>query len=275
MTITKEAIQELAQAEAISAANEAVLNAMVQGTTVATLPQHFNLHELEKFMPARRRQRGAMATNTVVDFAAYVLKHRQEGASVFVDQQAMQAQAVLNLGTTAVPGHADDIAVMKARPTAAFSALCKHTVGTGLTQREAAEFLEDWQPAIELFKDAARVPTPLGIEAVRSITIEAQRKGTNTEQSLGIQRSTFESVQAGSEKPLPTHIYFKCVPYQGLGERTFVLRLGVITGDPLKVVLRIINREQHDEEMAAELAALVRQALTDLPVLLGTYSRKD
>jgi uncharacterized protein YfdQ (DUF2303 family) len=142
-------------------------------------------------------------------------------------------------------------------------------------QREAAEFLEDWQPAIELFKDAARVPTPLGIEAVRSITIEAQRKGTNTEQSLGIQRSTFESVQAGSEKPLPTHIYFKCVPYQGLGERTFVLRLGVITGEPLKVVLRIINREQHDEEMAAELAALVRQALTDLPVLLGTYSRKD
>jgi uncharacterized protein YfdQ (DUF2303 family) len=280
MTITKDAIQELAQAQAITSANEALtgpagaFDSPRQDMRVATLPQHFTLHDLEKFFPGRRRPRGAMTTSTVADFAGYVQQNAREGTAVFIDQQAMRAEAVLNLGTAAAPGHADDVAQLKPRQTAAFAALLAHANGQGMAQRIAAEFLEDWMHAIECMKDAAKVTTPLAIEAVRSITIDAQRKGTNTEQSLGVQRSTFESVQAGSEKPLPTHIYFTAVPYHGLAERQFVLRLGVLTGDKPAVVLRIVNKELHEEQMAAELAAQVRQALPNTVVLLGTYSPK-
>jgi uncharacterized protein YfdQ (DUF2303 family) len=275
MTITKEAIQELAQAQAITAANKSISDLGGDDTRAAVLPEQFKLWDLEKFFPGRRRPRGAMVTSTVADFALYVKQHAAEaGTTVFIDQQAMHAEAVLNLGTPQEPGHADDVAQLKPRKTAAFTALLKHANGQGMPQRDAAEFLEDWQPAIECMKEAAKVTTSLAIEAVRSITIEAKRTGTNTEQSLGVERSAFESVQVGREKPLPTHIYFKAVPYHGLTERLFVLRLGVLTGDKPAVVLRIVNREQHDEEMAAELANQVRAALTDVPVLLGAYSPK-
>ena len=49
-----------------------------------------------------------------------------------------------------------------------------------------------------------------------------------------------------------------------------------ITGDKPALVLRVVKREQHDEEMAQELAQLVRVALdgSGVPVLVGSYSLK-
>ena len=95
-----------------------------------------------------------------------------------------------------------------------------------------------------------------------------------TEQQLSATRSAFESVSATSTEPLPTTIYFSCVPYHGLSERQFVLRLGVLTGakEPA-IVLRIVNKEQHEEEMAAELSELVANNLKDsgVPVMVGRY----
>ena len=101
--------------------------------------------------------------------------------------------------------------------------------------------------------------------------LQRQRR---TEQQLSATRSAFESVSATSTEPLPTTIYFNCVPCHGLSERQFVLRLGVQTGakDPA-IVLRIVNKEQHDEEMAAELAELVASSLSasGVPVMVGKY----
>jgi len=75
---------------------------------------------------------------------------------------------------------------------------------------------------------------------------------------------------------VPTHIYFKCEPFAGLQERTFVLRLGIQTGtDKLGVVLRIVKQEAHDEEMANEFARKVDDALLgwSVPVLVGSYAK--
>jgi uncharacterized protein YfdQ (DUF2303 family) len=55
----------------------------------------------------------------------------------------------------------------------------------------------------------------------------------------------------------------------------FVLRLGVRTGgDKPTITLRVQNLEQHEEEMANELADLVRSTVKTTPVLLGTYQPK-
>ena len=109
-------------------------------------------------------------------------------------------------------------------------------------------------------------------QALRAITIDVARKVEATEQSLGASRSAFESVQASSKHALPERALFTCAPHLGLAPRTFELRLGVLTSDKPQVVLRVVNAEQHCEDMAAELANLVRGAVSSVPVAVGQYA---
>lgn len=268
--IDKDAIEALQLSEAITAANN-----NVGASFVAALPEGFRLHDLEKHQTNRRRAIGVMKTNALPDFATYVEAHAEIGATVFVNAQAMSATAVLNLGVPEEPGQADNLAVLEARRTAAFSALQHIANGQPRSQQEIAEFLEDWPSMVSCFNDEGIIPNPKAIAAVRKVTIEAMRKMENTEKQHAASRSAFESVQATSTEPLPTLVYFETVPYHGLASRLFVLRLGVRTsGDKPTITLRVQNLEQHEEEMANELAELVSATVKTTAVLLGTYQPK-
>jgi len=268
--IDKDAIEALQLSEAITAANN-----NVGASFVAALPENFRLHDLEKHQTNRRRAIGVMKTNALPDFATYVEAHAEIGATVFVNAQAMSATAVLNLGVPEEPGQADNLAVLEARRTAAFSALQHIANGQLRSQQEIAEFMEDWPSMVSCFNDEGIIPNPKAIAAVRKVTIESMRKMENTEKQHAASRSAFESVQATSTEPLPTLVYFETVPYHGLASRLFVLRLGVRTsGDKPTITLRVQNLEQHEEEMANELADLVRSTVKTTPVLLGTYQPK-
>lgn len=279
----KEAIQELSQAEAISAAKASIYDGLDPDCGLIGLPETFKIHDIEKMLPLRRRARGVMVTSVVEHFAKYVAEKRKDGTAVFVDKDAMKAIAVLNLGTVAAPGHADDTAVLAVEKTAPFLALeglLGKSKSTGLTQRDAAEFLEDWIGHIECFDRDANLENKHAIDAVRRITIDSARKVESAEGQLNAERSLLESVAASSAgNPLPTEIRFFCEPYHGFLAREFVLRLGVRTGDAtrpaLSLTLRPVKWEQHTEEMAKELAAKVEAAIgTSAPVAVGSYTAK-
>ena len=271
--IDKQAIEALQEARAIDAAND-----NTPAPYVTALPENFKLHDLEKHMSQRRRAIGTMSTTSAQDFANYIKDHAEAGATVFVSTEAMKAVAVLNLGTPEEPGHADNLAVLDPKKTAAFSALLAIANGHPRSQQDVAEFLEDWPSMVSCYNDEGNITNAKAIAAVRKITIEALRKLESEEQSLSASRSAFESVAATSKEPLPTTIYFTCVPYVGLAERTFVLRLGVLTsGDKPSIVLRIVKAEEHAEEMGNELAALIADKFSNgdgdaPPVLLGSYT---
>lgn len=271
----KDAIKELTKAEAITAADKSI--AHTAAGNVLALPTDYELHDLEVFLPQRRRARGTMATSVAEHFASYVEAHMEEGAAVFVDPDRMAASAVLNLGTPIDPGHADNIAALKLRQTAPYVALLGIATGAPQKQTTVAEFLEDWGPHITCTDaDGAEITLRQAVSAVRRITIESASKVESAQTNLRAERSAFESVQASSVEPIPVFITFRCEPYQGLALRPFVSRLGVITGGTgPTLTLRLINHEQHKEEMAAELAALVNSAMKgNLPVHIGTYSAK-
>lgn len=267
------AIKEIRKAEAMGEARLSITDALEGGAVVA-LPADYTIHSLEKFLPARLRARGSMTTSSIRDFAAYVAAHADIGATVFVDQDRMAATAVLNLGEPDNPGHADDTATMTARRTAAYAALLA-AVAQPLKQAPAAEFLEDWRDTLLCFSsEGEQMPTARAVAAVRKVTIESMRKVESAEGQLSASRSAFENIQATSgDAPLPSTIHFTCVPYHGLDVRTFVLRFGVQTGgDKPAIVLRVAAAEQHAEEMAAELALLLSEAVDDaFPCLLGAY----
>lgn len=56
---------------------------------------------------------------------------------------------------------------------------------------------------------------------------------------------------------MPAAFEFKCVPYEGLGERPFKLRYSIITSDKPILVLRIVQLETAEEEIAAEFRDLL------------------
>lgn len=272
--LNKEAIDAINEGTGITQSSEAVAKAF-KDKAVVMLPEHFTERDLEEYLPARRRARGVMRTNTLKDFAEYTTAHKEEGATVFIDASEMSASAVLDLGTPAMPGHADNRAVLQLKKTAAYAAVLAVAQGRALSQTIVAEFLEDWTEFTKCYNDDGEVTRNKAIAAVRKLSIESSRKIEASEQSLSASKSAFESVQATSQDPIPTVIYFTCEPYKELAVRTFVLRLGVLTsGDKPSITLRIVKQEVHDEEMANELADLTRAELKDsLPVLLGEYKK--
>ena len=280
----KESIEALQEGTSIVEMAAAV-HAAFNDHGIVTVPDKYTLKDLEKFMPARRRQRGTMNTNSITDFAAYTVEHKELGCTVFVNPENMAARAVLNLGTKNLPGHCDNSAVVTLEKTAAFLALLSHTAQhVSLKQSQMAEFLEDWSDEIVCYNadvqpESQYIPIHKAIAAVRKLTIESMHKLESEAKSLSASKSTFESVAATSTETIPTMFRFETVPYHGLEVRTFEVRLGINTGGPVPTIgLRIIKMEEHDEQMAKEFAQLVRDALTGeerLPVLIGSYTTQE
>lgn len=272
----KEAITALQESHATTAVRDAVTAALASQAAVVHLPETFRQHDLEQYLPNRRRQIGTMKTDALDDFAVFSKAHKSEGATVFVNADNLKATTVLNLGTPSLPGHADNKVELSMVATAAYAALTSITAAPQV-QQAAAEFLEDWQDIIVCLADGGELlNTAHAIEAVRNITIEAAKKLSTKVGDFEEESSSLDSIRANSEKKLPTRIRFKTVPFKGLRERTFELRIGIKTGGhaPL-LVLRVIKLEDHKQAMAEELADTLRGKFTgtDVPVLIGTYTK--
>lgn len=269
------------QGEAIAEAKACTDGAMTD-KGLLLLPSDFTRHDLEPFMQFRRHMRGTMSTAVIGHFAAYTKDHAEAGASVFIDADKMQATAVLNLGHRDAAGHCDHRAVLTARKTAAYTALRQVGGGMPMSQQDAAEFCEDWAGFIGYYREVdgttEQIAPKHAIAAIRRITIEGLRKVESSEQQLSATRSAFESVNAKSDDPLPTMLTFNCEPFFGLRVRSFTMRLGVRTShDKPMLNLRLVNIEAAEEEMAEELAALIRNEFDDSwanRVLIGTHSAK-
>lgn len=275
--IDKDAIDALSRAQAIQAANSAVLLAMNNPAAggMLALPNDWTTHDFEKLLDCRRRARGQMSTRVLQDFASYVSAHREDGASVFVDPKAMKAFAVLNLGTPAKPGHADNLAIYEPQRTAAFASLLQ-LVQQPRSQTVLAEWLEDWGDFVSCRNGETVIATKHAIAAVRKVTIESVSRTESTQEQLSASRSAFDAVKAASgDQPLPSHITFGCMPHEGLQLRGFVVRVSIHTdGKAPTFGLRIAKFEEHEEQMAEELAQRVRQAVDAAPVFIGAYAPK-
>jgi uncharacterized protein YfdQ (DUF2303 family) len=275
--IDKTTLEALSQGPAIDAAMRAAETAMPVVDGILPLPDNFHAHDMEKLLQLRRRARGSMTTSAIEHFAAYVSRHAEAGASVFVDPDKMAARAVLNLGTPAAPGHADNTATFEPKSTASYRAMLAVASGAGKSQQVLAEFLEDWAPYVACFHGEAAMETKHAIAAVRKVTIESLSRSESTQEQLSATRSAFDQVKATSgDGVLPTRIEFVCEPYVGMSQRTFAMRLAILTGGKApELTLRVIKAEEHAEAMATELVEKVSDAIGEsVPVLIGVYSAK-
>ena len=269
--MNEEAIHLLQQNDTISTIGYHIAKAMENGKPVV-LPDGYELKDIERYLPNRRRLAGVLCTSDPEHFQRYCEQTTDAHPRIFVDAKEMQATAVLNFGAVEEPGHGDNRAQLNFKKLAAFRALLK-VDGIAASQRAIAEFLEDWLPHITAYQADSELQAKHVVAAVRNVDIEVARKVENTVESLSESRSAFEQVKASSKHVLPDIIEFRCEPYLGLQSRTFTLRLSVATNDSKPMLtLRIQNLELHEQEMADEACELIENMLgTTFPVFVGTY----
>lgn len=270
----KSAIEQIQQAQTAEAVQTALDKVNLQ-TPVVVTPEKFDIQNLERYLAGRVRYRGNMSTISPEDFVRYCTDHDRTGAACFVDPEAMNAVTVFNLGTEEQPGHADYTAKLQLQKTAEYRAVLGIDGGK-MSQKTLAEFLEDWGDHIQAYNaEGDAIALTKAISAVRRLTIESSRKEDHEVQDFKASRSALENVEARSDHGMPSGFRFTCIPYNGLAERSFELRLSVLTGgDAPALVARIKRLEAVQEEMGQEFMELLNDSFEDYELItyLGKFS---
>lgn len=282
MDMTQESIRELRRAEEVEKIN-ALLN--VHGVDAIAVPDGISVKSLEPFRAHRQRLTGMMETSEVASFYAYVHAFAAERADdstpttptlVFVDPKHMAARAVLNFGTIDQPGHADHSATLKLEMTAEYSAMLK-IAEMRSAQKAAAEWCEDHITCITFLGGDGEIVEPArAIKAIRNLKVEDVQKSNSGVGNFNRERTLMETTKVDTSEGLPHFLLFKCVPYQGLAEREFKVRLGVgkDARDEPAFTFQIVRHDLEVQKMAEELAALVRKELgTLVDVYLGNFTK--
>ncbi|KGT87214.1 hypothetical protein NG99_23610 [Erwinia typographi] len=235
----------------------------------ALIPENTHVESLEVFSLERFRFRGAMETTSIDDFVRYSVGYASgdEPARCFIDADNMLARSIFNIGTLENPGHADNVSTIKLKKTAPFRAVLAID-GNRLSQKQIAEWLEDWSEYLTAFDaDGKIIDISKAAQAVRRITIQQATQQDHEDGDFSGRKSLMQSVEATSKDVMPVAFEFKCVPYEGLTERRFSLRNSLITGDEPRFVLRIVQLEAQEEAIANEFRDLLIEKFDDEPVL--------
>ncbi|CAH5391544.1 DUF2303 domain-containing protein [Klebsiella michiganensis] len=234
----------------------------------ALLPQNTSVESLERFALERFRFRGAMDTTSIDDFVRYSVAYAQEEekARCFIDADNMLARSIFNIGTLDNPGHADNVASIKLKKTAPFRALLAIN-GDHLNQKQIAEWLEDWSDYLLAFDVGGNTMTiAQAAQAVRRVTIQQATQADHEDSDFSGKKSLMQSIEASSKEVMPVAFEFKCVPYEGLGERRFSLRNSLLKSSDPVFVLRIVQLEAQEEAIANEFRDLLVGKFDGKPV---------
>lgn len=234
----------------------------------ALLPQNTSVESLERFAFERFRFRGAMDTTSIDDFVRYSVAYAQEEekARCFIDADNMLARSIFNIGTLDKPGHADNVASIKLKKTAPFRALLAIN-GDHLNQKQIAEWLEDWSDYLLAFDVGGNTMTiAQAAQAVRRVTIQQATQADHEDSDFSGKKSLMQSIEANSKEVMPVAFEFKCVPYEGLGERRFSLRNSLLKSSDPVFVLRIVQLEAQEEAIANEFRDLLVGKFDGKPV---------
>jgi uncharacterized protein YfdQ (DUF2303 family) len=247
------------------------------GDRIIALPVDYALHDIERYMDGRARYRGALTTDSLDDFTGYI-KQRSEpdGTSVpgFVNAEKLAATVYFNLGNSAAPGHADDLATLALKPSAPYAGM-QAVNGRPMLQKDAIDWLEDWAEHVRFFvEDGVEVTPSTAITSLRKITITSKTEATSSQENFRATRSALEDVEARGAAHLPSELQFTCTPYTGLPARTFRLRLAVLTsGDKPQLVLRVRNLEAEKEAIAQDFKRALLSELEGVATLtIGTFT---
>jgi len=242
---------------------------------LVALPDGYSFKDLESFMPTRTRFRGKMETSDIDSFELYVTRHADADSACFVNRDAMSAKVFLDMGGKNKPLHCAHTCYLSLMKSPEYKAV-GHVHGDRFSQKDFAEWLEDWQGNIQVVgKGGDDIALGMAVAAVRRLKIEQHTTSGHEVQATRSSRSVLEEVEATSDTGLPEAIKFTCKAYDCLKERTFVLRISVITShEKPEFSLRVLAFDTHKDAMAHEFADLVEARLAESMIvpILGSFN---
>lgn len=271
MSLSKEAVQLIT-----NTALEASGKTLATDTPTVVLPDGCQVITLEKWQAGRSRFRGIYSTHSLADFAAYAAGRATAGAKGFIDQDVMTCTLIFNLGDTAAPGHADDRALLRLKPSAGYKA-AQAIGGRAMSQKDLSDWIEDWHQYLTAVDEAGQaMGISKAIAAVRTITVKAASESDHTVSETSASRSSMDQIEARSKETLPANLLFSVVPYDGLTEQQIQLRVSVITsGSQPALKLRWVGEEVQREEIAQEFKSVLENQIGEAAKLtLGSFDAK-
>lgn len=232
--------------------------------------------DLEQHMPDRRRVRGTYATDHLESFKALVTDMKPDAPVLAkTADTSLSATAILNRDGNAGHkglGHHDSLIKVALPASPEYVALMSHAIAD---QRTLAEFIEDYDLEITcLDADGETLPTAKALSAIRKVTVEQVRSKETTESNYAASQSGFEAIEAKSVEVLPHRLLFRCVPFKGLGERVFPVRLGIRTGgEKPQFTLKIVRHQEITDQIGEEFVTLLKTALPSASVQIGEYQQ--
>ncbi|WP_122575226.1 YfdQ family protein [Pseudomonas viridiflava] len=269
MSLTKEAIQLITDNALIAEGKE-----LGTYTPTIVLPEGAKIVNLEQYSAGRSRFRGTFSTSSLADFAKYVIDRAVADAKGFINQDEMTCSVLFNLGNDEMPGHADDRAVLKLKPTAAYQAV-QAISGRAMSQKDMSDWIEDWHSTLSAVGEANQdISLVKAIAAVRTISVKATSESNHTVSETRASRSAMDDIEATSKETLPTSLIFSAVPFEGLQVREIILRISVITSGAQPVLkLRWVGEDVQREEIAQEFKSVLEANVGDAAQLaLGSFA---
>lgn len=284
MSLSQEAIQEISELS-IRASGVHTINLDSTDSKTAVLPDGTKIISLERFNKQRDQFRGEFVTTNLDSFIEYNKKQNGNNVTCFINADEMHAETIFDLGTEETPLHCRHTATLKTKRSMPYDALLDFVNYNRVDQGALAEFIEDWSDFITCYSEAddsnegyTEVPNKYAMLAVRSVKIETLASIENEIGDFARSSSLMQQTEAKSAhgKKLPAFIKFKCVPYVGLKEREFNIRISASTsGQTPMFSSRIINLEKHIEEISEEFMQKLQEHLAEneIKIYVGMFDK--
>lgn len=235
-------------------------------------PEDFKLTSLERYMENRANYRLAYKTISLSAFIKYCNINGNGTATCFVDSERMLATAIFDLGTEELPGHQRHTATVTLRKTAPYKALID-TCNVRLSQKEAAEFIEDWSDYIKINNESGKeISSKEASRSFRTMTIEAIRELRTHSGDFNHSQTAMEKIEANKLGDLPAEIIFDCEPYLDFTPVKFKVRVSVLTAaQSPQITFKIVRHEATQEELAELFLLELKDGVTKKANTMKVY----
>lgn len=218
------------------------------------VPSNYKVLELDDFNKRPSRFREKFVTDHFESFASYWHDHAYDESRIYVNKSTMSAKVCFDPGAPGSPSHRSHWAALGLTKTPMLNAI-QDVSAKKLTQRQLAEFLEDWRIELRaLDADGNIIDFRKVIAAVRKFDVKGKAESGHIESSLATSKSAFASLEAGNKELIPEYIVAHGEAYLGLPRRDIPMRLSVyMKVDEAPTFSLSIVRPDSLQEVFAEL----------------------
>lgn len=244
---------------ALSTANAAQTALNAEDISAVVLEKNYELKSLETFKETPDHFRAQFNTSVLSQFIYYIDATGNQQTGVFIDQEKMTAQAIIDMGHSEAPHWGRHRAHVAIKQTTAYAALI-HLNNGHLSQQDFIDFAEDWSANIAFYYGDANEITrddavfKQTIKTLRKIKLSSTAVSENTVENFSASRSAMEDIEvtAGNEKP-PAGFIFRTVPHDGFDEVAFACPLRAITDTKaVQLKYRIMQLDQQKLNIAEQ-----------------------